>query len=428
MISLRGVAADCKPPLPAGSHQAIFSMLDAWKSQDAHVALPIRHTQTLVAVCRHREHRPSMRTLLIAVFLVYSSLSASPLRAGEAAAERPAEGFAGTWRGLLSQGQTTWHIAMTLRGKGKTCTGQLLGWRNLPEAVALQGRPGAPPKDHPLALLYTEAVKVGQNGENVLLDSANLRTLMGGSPGLGPDRFNLTEVAPGVLAGVPLDREGKPGVGRVLLCTQARWDRPTLPAPTPGERSEIACLGGKYHYRVYVPKSYDPGKPAPLLVHSSAGGNSRPWSPELAEEFGWISIGLTESKNGPWDPITENRDAALFDLRQRLNIDWRKVVFGGGSGAARASALAQIMHPDICAGLLLSIAGYDPMNPPPRRVPIFFITGDKDFNLEEVLNCHRQSKQIGRATELIRHPGGHDHGGDENIEKALRWLHGRFDK
>ena len=369
-----------------------------------------------------------MRTLLIATVLLCSSLFASPLWAGEAGAERPSEGLAGTWRGFLSQGNTTLHLAIALRGKGKTCTGQLLAWSNLPEAVALQGRPGAPPKDHPLALSYSMEVKVVQNGEGVLLESANLRSLIGASPGPARGRISLTEAAPGVLTGVTLGPDGKPSMGRVLLCTQARWDRPTLPAPTPGERSEIACLGGDYHYRVYVPKSYDPAKPAPLLVHSSAGGNSRPWAPELADELGWISIGLTESKNGPWGPITENRDAALFDLRQRLNIDWRKVVFGGASGAARASSRAQLMHPDICAGLLLSVAGYDPMNPPPKQIPIFFITGDKDFNLDDVLICHRQSKQIGRATELIRHPGGHDHGGDENIEKALRWLHGNFPK
>jgi len=369
-----------------------------------------------------------MRNLIITAFIVCSLLLASSLWTGEAVADQAGEGLAGTWRGFVSKGDTTWHIAMTLRGKGKSCTGQLIGWRNLPEAVALKGGPGAPPKDYPSAIQYSEDVKVVQDGDSVLLDSANVRSMINGNRDLGVDRFRLSYVAPGVLAGIPLTPDGKPSIGRVLLCTQARWDRPTLPSPTPGERSEIACFGGDYHYRVYVPKTYDPAKPAPLLVHSSAGGNSRPWAPELAEEFGWISVGLTESKNGPWDPITENRDAALFDLRQRLNIDWRKVVFGGASGAARASAMAQHNHPDIYAGLLLSVAGYKHMPPPPKQVPIFFITGDKDFNLEEVLSCHRESMKIGRATELIRHKGGHDHGGDENIEKALRWLHGKFGK
>jgi predicted esterase len=134
-------------------------------------------------------------------------------------------------------------------------------------------------------------------------------------------------------------------------------------------------------------------------------------------------VGLTESKNGSWDPIGQNRDAALMDLRQRLAIDWRRVVFGGDSGGARASARSQVMYPDLCAGLLMSIAGYEQGLPPEKRIPVFFITGDTDFNLQEILSCFDHSKKMGRETELIRHKGGHTNGGKENIETALRWLH-----
>lgn len=362
-----------------------------------------------------------MRTALPTIAFVLLSLSC--LFAGEAKEAAPPDPLIGSWRGILSQGNQAWQFSIVVRGKGKALTGTAIGWRGLPEDIALSGKPGPRPKEYPEACSYGETLRIGREGGKVLLQGTELKKLVQGDGDLIPDTFVMTEVEPGLLSGHALDKDGKKFESQVLLCTAARWEKPTLVAPPAGTTTTITCLGTEYHYRVYVPKAYDPAKPMPLVLQSSPGGNAGPFSTKLAEEFGWIMVGLTEAKNGSWDPIGQNRDAALLDLRHRLAIDWRRVIFGGDSGGARASARSQLMYPDLCAGLLMSIAGYAQGAPPEKRVPVFFITGDTDFNLSEILSCHQQSLQMGRETELLRHKGGHENGGQENIDTALRWLH-----
>ncbi len=350
---------------------------------------------------------------------------AAPGSAGESKVAKPLDPLVGSWRGFLSQDDKAWQFMIVIRaGKGATMSGSALGWLGLPEEVALAARPGPPIKEYPVGYSYGETLRIERVGDKILMVGSDLKKLVQGGSDLSADAFELTESEPGFLSGtLARKKDGKEIPSQVLLCSSARWEKPSLAAPPLGTTTAITCIGTSYHYRVYVPKTYDPAKPMPLVLHSSPGGNAGPLSTQLAEEFGWIMVGLTEAKNGPWDPIGQNRDAALMDLRHRLAIDWRRVVFAGDSGGARASARAQQLYPELCAGLLMSIAGYAQGAPPEKRVPVFFITGDTDFNLSEVLACHEQSKAMGRETMMIRHGGGHDNGGPKNIEAALRWLH-----
>jgi poly(3-hydroxybutyrate) depolymerase len=363
-----------------------------------------------------------MRTLILIGLLI--SWFATHLAAGDSKEAKPADPLVGTWRGYLSQDNQVWQYMIVIRGKGPSFSGSALGWRGLPEDLGMSGRAGPQPKEYPAGCSYGQTLRIERDGTKVLLQGADLKKLIQGAGDLRPDAFELTEVEPGLLVGqLARTKDGKSIPSQVLLCSTARWEKPSLPPPPVGATTAITCVGTSYHYRVYVPKAYDPAKPMPLVMHFSPGGNAAPLSTQLAEEFGWIMVGLTEAKNGPWDPIGQNRDAALMDLRQRLAVDWRRVVFAGDSGGARASARSQVMFPDLCAGLLMSIAGYEQGEPPEKRVPVFFITGDTDFNLQEILACHEHSKGMGRDTELLRHNGGHTNGGPKNIEAALRWLH-----
>jgi len=151
------------------------------------------------------------------------------------------------------------------------------------------------------------------------------------------------------------------------------------------------------------------------------GGNARPLLPKMADEVGWIMVGLTESKNGEWEPVLLNRDAALFDIRRRFNIDWQHVYFSGFSGGARAASTTACTYPTLTKGLICIGAAYGD-GTPPVSIPIFFIAGETDMNHGEVVGEHKQAAAKKRKTEMIIHPGGHEWGRAEDHEAAIRWL------
>jgi len=337
---------------------------------------------------------------------------------------KPKDPLIGNWRGVLASDYFTYQFTLTVKANGKLFTGTLLNWRNVPEDLALRAAKGQPPPpghgyDKPC--IYSEQVRMARKDGRVLIEGHSPQKLLGGINVV--DRFSLAETEPGLLCGNYADKDGNLGSAMVLMCPESAWTTPCLPPPPAGKTTGINCVGTSFHYQVYVPKGYDPAKPAPLVVHSNPGGNAKPLSTKLADEFGWIMIGLTEARNGPYQVIVHNRAAALFDLRLRLAIDWRQVFFAGDSGGARSSSLSAMTYPDLCAGLLLSIGAYPEQAAPHPRIPIFFITGDKDPNLGEVEGAYRDAKAARRPTELLRHKGGHENGGQANIEQALRWLH-----
>jgi hypothetical protein len=233
------------------------------------------------------------------------------------------------------------------------------------------------------------------------------------------DTFYGRLIPPGLIVGTAYS-QGKAAGFFQLWKEGAVLPRPAVPEK--GKIHHITCIdNSNYHYTCYVPARYTHEKPAPVVIHDDAGGGASPLSTKMADELGWIMVGLTEARNGPYPPSGENRDAALFDLRRRFNIDMTKLYFSGLSGGARRASLAAATYADNCAGVLCIVAGINFTNPP-LAVPMAFITGDGDFNLGEVEDFYAREKKRGRKAMLIRHKGGHDSGGPENIENAIRWL------
>lgn len=251
-----------------------------------------------------------------------------------------------------------------------------------------------------------------------------------------PDRFIVEVRSPGLMVGTWVSTYGTndgcffaslPGVL-------------ALPPPLTLERGKthkLPCAGAtNFHYTLYIPKSYDPLKPAPLLINDSPSANGQPLSTKMAEETGWIMAGLTESQNSAsWWVCQGNCAGALFDIQRRLNIDASRIYFSGFSGGSRRCSLRALDFPDMTAGLICIGAGFAQWGEGPRQaqyyvpsaeLPVFFIVGQTDMNFEEVTKrVHPKEVQRKRPMELVIHPGGHTWGRSEDHEAAIRWLQAR---
>jgi dienelactone hydrolase len=224
--------------------------------------------------------------------------------------------------------------------------------------------------------------------------------------------------------------QSNPDASMLLL-----WRDGALRAPLPlelekGKTYHLACLDNPaWHYRAYVPKSYDHATPAPVLMNCSPNRNALPLSTKLAEELGWIMIGLTERENRSGDVERHNRAAVIFDIRRRFNVDWNRFYASGFSGGARCAALTAVKYPDFCKGVICIGAGYaydsrGHYEYPPYDTPIAFVIGEQDeLCYREVLALYNQQKAM-RPCTLIVHPGGHTWAGPGEHEAAIRWLEG----
>ena len=241
--------------------------------------------------------------------------------------------------------------------------------------------------------------------------------------------LNLPLRAPGWGIGA-CDLDGTTGV--VFLARDHTRTLQPLP-PARGQTHRLACDDGVYHYTLYVPARYDPARPTPLLVNDNPGKNAQPLHTGMAEELGWIMIGLTESGNDTgWRECFANSASVLFDVQRKLNIDPHRIYFSGFSGGSRRSAYRSVVHVHQCAGLLCIGAGYMgghaplPYAPPPW-LPVFFVVGATDMNNGEVEKglYPREQKRL-RFTELIVHPGGHTWGRAADHVAGLKWLEARW--
>lgn len=140
---------------------------------------------------------------------------------------------------------------------------------------------------------------------------------------------------------------------------------------------------------LFVPASYNPSVPAPLVVLlHGAGGTSSTWSPSflsLVDDLGIVVL-CADSRAGTWDliafggfgPDVRFLDLALRQAFDRCNIDPRRIALGGFSDGASYALSLGLMN----GGLFTSLIAFSPgvVDAPTRRgMPRVFIThGSKD--------------------------------------------------
>lgn len=185
---------------------------------------------------------------------------------------------------------------------------------------------------------------------------------------------------------------------------------------------------------LYVPESYSPGTPAPLIValHGS-GGRSDSWSRlfELCERFGVVLL-APDSRGRTWDRIESDFgpdvrfiDAALRFTFERCQVDETRLALAGFSDGASYALSLGVSNGDLFTHLIAWSPGFtDPAEPIVGTPRVFVSHGTGD----RVLPVSGSSQGIvpmfemdGYDIEYAEFDGLHVIP-DEIAERAMQWF------
>ena len=138
---------------------------------------------------------------------------------------------------------------------------------------------------------------------------------------------------------------------------------------------------------VYIPKSYDPSRPAPLAVMLHGAGRraqNMSFGYPLAEELGVILI-APDSRDATWDsiqgdtgPDIEFIDAALKSVFARVRVNPNKVAMMGFSDGASYALSLGLANGDFFTHVVAFSPGFIPRNPRRGKPRIFESHGTQD--------------------------------------------------
>jgi phospholipase/carboxylesterase len=187
---------------------------------------------------------------------------------------------------------------------------------------------------------------------------------------------------------------------------------------TPGQHElEIAASRNGI---LYVPRSYSPDKPAPLvLLLHGAGGSARNWFGsygERAEALGAVMV-APESRGPTWDAIRGEFgadvpfvDSALRYAFARCVIDPKRVAIAGFSDGATYAISLGLPNGDLFTHVIAFSPGFIREDSPVGKPPVFVSHGVND----QILPIGVTSRSIvpslrtrGYRVEYVEFPGGH---------------------
>ena len=191
-------------------------------------------------------------------------------------------------------------------------------------------------------------------------------------------------------------------------------------------------------FEVFVPATYDPNRPAGLMVWispASSGGLARPGNLEVLAARNLIWIGANNSGNDRWHWYRTGLalDAA-HNMPELYNIDPERIYIAGYSGGGRVASSLAILYPEVFRGGAYFFgsnyfrnvpvpdkegafwrAGYPPPTDQDRDDlksghSFVLVTGEHDFNRAETqANYEMFTRDKFRNVSYIEIPGA-DHG------------------
>jgi tetratricopeptide (TPR) repeat protein len=192
--------------------------------------------------------------------------------------------------------------------------------------------------------------------------------------------------------------------------------------------SVVSRANPSQRYAVYIPSSYRPDRPVPVLFIMDFRGRGRVAAEVFrpaAEKYGWI---LMSSNNTASDESPEPSLAALktmwTDAHDLFSVDPRRLYLAGLSGTARTATWIANQLKDTVAGVIGASAGFSPELEPSRDLSfLYFGTGgDADYNYWEMRSLERRLTELDVPHRMEYFAGPHGWMPSSLAMAALRWM------
>jgi hypothetical protein len=179
---------------------------------------------------------------------------------------------------------------------------------------------------------------------------------------------------------------------------------------------------------LYIPKSYDPARPAPVLYLLDARGRAR-IPAELfqpaAEKYGYLLFSSYDSaSDGPIEPNLKAMQAMWNDSHTWFKVDDKRIYAAGFSGTVRSSILMASSVPGSITGIIGAAAGF-PQEVPPRKDTgfLFYGTGgDLDFNYWEMIELDEKLAALNLPHRIELFSGPHGWMPPELATAGVEWM------
>jgi len=179
-------------------------------------------------------------------------------------------------------------------------------------------------------------------------------------------------------------------------------------------------------YALYLPSYYDQAKPFPCIfffdAHARGAVPVRTYK-DIAERYGFVLVGSDNSKNGTqWQATNEMVNTLMQDVRERINIDQKRLYTAGFSGGSRVAASVAILDGGV-TGVIGCAAGFPSIEQGiQNKFDYFGIVGDFDFNETEMKQLDETLQQSGFNHQLLTTGNIHGWASPVDFETALLWM------
>ncbi|MGC4071692.1 MAG: hypothetical protein QM760_04115 [Nibricoccus sp.] len=208
-----------------------------------------------------------------------------------------------------------------------------------------------------------------------------------------------------------------------LLAIPARLPAQDL---TPGRVIEkIPCKAdATQSYALYLPSNYATARTWPVLYcfdPRARGARAIECFRVGAEKFGYLVVGLNNSRNGPWEENKSAIEAVLRDTHARLAVNRARLYTAGLSGGARVAV--RLAMAGLAPGAIVCSGGFPTEDTPAKMNFIFFgTTGVDDCNYDEMRRIDDDLDKQGAIHRVAIFAGGHEWLPQTLGTQAIEWL------